>query len=162
MSSARPHNRGLRRSASPSAEVTRSLPIGRRPGRLTRCPFGPGSPSAGSSGSNPPARSSGSWLMKPRPSFGLGGGEPHSDEDGPDRGPSGLPVLPTPPREEGHRILDVHPQMTTVPLDQCLRILRFEENASEARHAGSTLSCRHIPGVVLDGYEGEVERSSSS
>src|SRR5207302_289671 len=83
-------------------------------------------------------------------------------EDGPDRGPFGLPVLPTPPREEGHRILDVHPQMTTVPLDQCLRILRLEEDASEARHAGSTLSCRHIPGVVLDEYEGEVERSSSS
>src|SRR5438046_4346471 len=52
--------------------------------------------------------------------------------------------------------------MTTVPLDQCLRILRFEENASEARHAGSTLSCRHIPGGVLDGYEGAVETSSSS
>src|SRR5438876_3661933 len=223
VSSARPHNRGLRRSASPSAEVTRSLPIGRRPGRSTRCPFGPGSPSAGSSGSNPTARLSGSWPMKPRPSFGLGGREPLSDEgrstrrlarrprfgpayfhlirtlrssiglrrlpqfdpvalgvrdppeatvlglldlsgfldsfgpegrehvvqvlhavvdhergtaltevlrvrgeDGPDRGPSGLPVLPTPPREEGHCILDVHPQMTAVPLDQCLRILRLE------------------------------------
>src|SRR5204863_227492 len=80
MSSVRPHNRGLRRSASPSAEETRPLPIGRRPGRSTRCPFGPGSPSAGSSGSNPPARLSGSWPMKPRPSFGLGGREPLSDE----------------------------------------------------------------------------------
>src|SRR5206468_12158097 len=83
-------------------------------------------------------------------------------DKGRDRGPSGLPVLPTPPREEGHSILDVHPQMTAVPLDQCLRVLRLEEDASDARHAGSTLSCRHIPGVVLDEYEGEVERSSSS
>src|SRR5207249_5737351 len=80
-------------------------------------------------------------------------------EDGPDRGPSGLPVLPTPPREEGHRILDVHPQMTTVPLDQCLRILRFEEDASDARYAGSARSCDDGPGGVLDGYEGEAERS---
>src|SRR2546427_630270 len=68
-----------------------------------------------------------------------------SGEDRPDRVPSDLAFLAASPREEGHRVLDRDSQMTAVPLDQGLRVLRLEEDASDARHAGSTGSCHHAP-----------------
>src|SRR6266480_4907434 len=68
-------------------------------------------------------------------------------EDGPDRVPLDLAVPPATPGEEDHRVLDVHPQMTTVPLSHRLRILRLEEDASEARHATSMLPFGHGPGM---------------
>src|SRR5439155_4742061 len=82
-------------------------------------------------------------------------------KDRPDGVPFDLALLPATPREEDHRVLDVHPQVKAIPLDHRVRILRFEEDASEACHAGSALSCDHAPGVVSDGYEGEVGRSLS-
>src|SRR5881397_2184370 len=35
--------------------------------------------------------------------------------------------------------------MTAVPLEQGFRVLRLEEDASDARHAGSPGSCDHAP-----------------
>src|SRR5205823_7695695 len=77
-------------------------------------------------------------------------------EDGPDRVPFDLAVLPAAPREEGHRVLDPNPQMSTVPFDHRLRILRLEEDASEARHAGPMLPFGHRPGNGTPQYEREV------
>src|SRR5207237_2453081 len=74
-------------------------------------------------------------------------------EYGPDRVPLDLAVLPAAPREEGHRVLDPNPQMSTVPLSHRLRILRLEENASEARHAGPMLPFGHSPGNGTPQYE---------
>src|SRR5207245_9118183 len=68
-----------------------------------------------------------------------------SGEDRPDRVPSDLAFVAASPREEDHRVLDRDSQMTAVPLDQGLRVLRLEEDASDARHAGSTGSCDHAP-----------------
>src|SRR3989442_4446849 len=68
-----------------------------------------------------------------------------SEEDRPDRVPPDLAFLAASPREEGHRVLDRDSQMTAVPMDQGLRVFGLEEDASEARHAGSTGPCDHAP-----------------
>src|SRR5207237_5220850 len=93
-------------------------------------------------------------------------------EYGPDRVPFDLAVPPATPGEEDHRVLDVHPQMTTVPLSHRLRILRLEEDASEARHAAPMLPLGHGPGMEprnmsersnrmrSEGRSGEASRSS--
>src|SRR3990172_3282225 len=66
-------------------------------------------------------------------------------EDRPDRVTSDLALSPAPPGEESHRVLDLESQVTTVPFDECLRILRLEEDASDSGHAGATCSCDHAP-----------------
>jgi hypothetical protein len=56
-----------------------------------------------------------------------------------------LPVLAAAPRKDRDHVLDCNPQMVSVPRREGFRIIRLEENATDARDTRSALSNGHAP-----------------